>query len=87
MFPLWFALSGGSFVFLEVGPSILLLPFWSLYSLYFACFGLFMIGRVEPLVPIKAITKKSMELRNVTNILDWFLIFRRLIEPKSRIPL
>jgi hypothetical protein len=27
MFPLWFALLGGSFVFLEVGPSILFLVF------------------------------------------------------------
>ncbi len=27
MFPLWFALLGGSFVFLDVGPSILFLVF------------------------------------------------------------
>ncbi len=27
MFPLWFALLGGSFVFLDMGPSILFLVF------------------------------------------------------------
>jgi hypothetical protein len=34
MVPLWFALLGGSFVFLDMGPSILFLvflPFWVLW--------------------------------------------------------
>jgi hypothetical protein len=31
MFPLWFALLGGSFVFLDVGPSILFLVFPHLF--------------------------------------------------------
>jgi hypothetical protein len=43
MFPLWFALLGGSFVFLDVGPSILLLVF----APFLACFGLFTIGMVS----------------------------------------
>jgi hypothetical protein len=37
MFPLWFALLGGSFVFFEVGPSILFLVFplfWVLWLIY-----------------------------------------------------
>jgi len=37
MFPLWFALLGGSFVFLDVGPSILFLvpPLsWVLWLIY-----------------------------------------------------
>jgi hypothetical protein len=37
MFPLWFALLGGSFVFLDVGPSILFLVFplfWVLWFIY-----------------------------------------------------
>ncbi len=42
MFPLWFTLLGGSFVFLDTGPSILFLAFPLL-----GCFGLFMIGRVS----------------------------------------
>jgi hypothetical protein len=33
MFPLWFALLGGSFVFLDVGPSILFLVFFFLGAL------------------------------------------------------
>jgi hypothetical protein len=40
MFPLWFAFLGDSFVFLDVGPSILFFVFP-----FFGCFGLFMIGR------------------------------------------
>ncbi len=42
MFPLWFALLGGSFVFLDVGPSILFLvvPF-------VLCFSIFMVGKVS----------------------------------------
>ncbi len=45
MFPLWFALLDGSFVFLDIGPSILflVLPFF----FFGGCFGLFMIGRVS----------------------------------------
>ncbi len=43
MFPLWFALLGGSFVFLDVGPSIL----FPLFTPFFGCFGLFVIGRVS----------------------------------------
>ncbi len=42
MCPLWFALLGGSFVFLDVDPSILFIvfaPFWVL--------GLYLIGRVS----------------------------------------
>ncbi len=43
MFPLWFGLLGGSFVFLDVW----VLPFCSLYSPFFGCFGLFFISRVS----------------------------------------
>jgi hypothetical protein len=43
MFPLWFALLGGSFVFLDVGHSILFLVF----PPFLGCFGLFIIGRVS----------------------------------------
>jgi hypothetical protein len=42
MCPLWFTLLGGSFVFLGV-----VLPFCSLYSPLFGCFGLYLIGRVS----------------------------------------
>jgi hypothetical protein len=35
MLPLWFGLLGGSFVFLDVGPSILIFVF----PLFFGCFG------------------------------------------------
>jgi hypothetical protein len=42
MFPLWFALLGGSFVFFDM-----VLPFCSLYSPFFECFDLFVIGRVS----------------------------------------
>jgi len=37
MFPLWFALLGGSFVFLDMGPSnlfLVFLPFWVLWFIY-----------------------------------------------------
>jgi hypothetical protein len=44
MFSLWSALLGGSFVFLDVGPSILFLVF-----LFFGCFDFFMICRVSSL--------------------------------------
>jgi hypothetical protein len=44
MFSLWFGLLGGSFVFLDVGPSILILVF----PLFVGCFSLFIIGRVSP---------------------------------------
>jgi hypothetical protein len=40
--PLWFALLVGSFVFLDVGPSILFLVF----PLFFGYFGLFMANKV-----------------------------------------
>ncbi len=43
MFPLWFALIGGSFVFLDVGPSILFL----LFNPFSGCFLKFVIGRVS----------------------------------------
>jgi len=42
MFPLWFVLLGGSFVFLDMGPSILFLVFP-----LFWCFDLFMVGKVS----------------------------------------
>jgi hypothetical protein len=35
MFPLWLALLGGSFVFLDMGPSILFLVFRLLWVLWF----------------------------------------------------
>jgi hypothetical protein len=44
---LWFGLLGGSFVFLDMGPSILFLVF--LFFFFFGCFGLFMIGKVSSL--------------------------------------
>jgi hypothetical protein len=44
MFLLWFGLLGGSFVFLDVSPSILILVF----PLFLGCFALFVIGRVSP---------------------------------------
>jgi hypothetical protein len=46
MFPFWFTLLGGSFVFLDVSPSILFL----IFSLLFGCFGLFMMGRVSSII-------------------------------------
>ncbi len=48
MFPSWFILLGGSFVFLDVGPPILFLAF----PPFLGCFGLFMIwqGFVNTLV-------------------------------------
>jgi hypothetical protein len=42
VFPLWFALLGGSFVFFGMGPSILFFAFT-----FFECFDLFVIGRVS----------------------------------------
>jgi len=39
---IWFAIFGGFFVFLDVGPSILLFVF-----LFFGCFDLFMFGMVS----------------------------------------
>jgi len=46
MFPLWFTLFlGGSFVFLDLGPSILFLVF-SLLS-FLGCFGLYLIVKVS----------------------------------------
>jgi hypothetical protein len=42
MFTLWFAFLGGSFVFLDVGISILFLVFP-----FFWCFGYFMVGKVS----------------------------------------
>ncbi len=44
---LWFGLLGGSFVFLDMGPSILFLVF--LFFFCCGCFGLFMIGKVSSL--------------------------------------
>jgi hypothetical protein len=43
MFPLWFVLLRGSFVFLEGGPSISFLVF----HFFFGCFCLFFIGKVS----------------------------------------
>jgi len=43
MFPLWFTLLGGSFVFLDVGPSILFLVFPPFLDV------LVMLGRVSSL--------------------------------------
>ncbi len=43
MFPLWFTCFGGSFVSLDIGPSILFFVF----PLFLGCFGLFIIGRVS----------------------------------------
>jgi hypothetical protein len=43
MFPLWFTLLGGSFVFLDVGPSIL----FAVFPLFGGCFGLFTIGMIS----------------------------------------
>jgi len=51
MFPLWSTLLGGSFVFLDVCPSILFLVFP-----FFECFGFSIIGRVSSsssYVPLK----------------------------------
>jgi len=42
MFPLWFTFLGGSFVFLDVDPSILFLVFLLFWVLWF-----FMIGKVS----------------------------------------
>jgi hypothetical protein len=42
MFPLGFTLLGGSFVFLDMGPSTLFFVFT-----FFECFGLFVIGRLS----------------------------------------
>jgi hypothetical protein len=49
MFPLWSALLGASFVFLDVGPSILFCSFFSPFFFFFGCycFRYFMIGRVS----------------------------------------
>ncbi len=42
MIPLWFTfLLGDSFVFLDMGPSL----FFFVFSPFFGCFGLFMIGK------------------------------------------
>jgi len=43
MFPLWFILLGGSFVFLDMGPSILFFAF----PLFLGCFCLFLIAKVS----------------------------------------
>jgi len=48
MFPLWFALLGGSLVFLDVGPSILFIV--SPPPPFFGCFDLFMIGMVSSIL-------------------------------------
>jgi hypothetical protein len=45
MFPLWFTLLGGSFVFLNIGLTIFFLVFP-----FFGCFGLFMIAKVSLVV-------------------------------------
>jgi len=42
MFPLWFALFSGSFVFLNMGLTILFIV-----VPLFGCFGFFMIGKVS----------------------------------------
>jgi hypothetical protein len=55
MFLLLFGILGGSFVFLDVGPSILILVF----PLFFGSFALFIIGKVSP-----AFQKKGKELAN-----------------------
>jgi hypothetical protein len=44
MFPLWFALLGGSFVFLDAGPSILFLVF---SPFFLGCFGSIMSDTVS----------------------------------------
>ncbi len=66
MFPSWFVLLVGSFVFLDMGPSILFLVF----PLLFGCFGLFMIrqGFIIPglLSPdLKSLFLSSLESRNM----------------------
>ncbi len=53
MFPLWDTLLAGSLVFLDMGPSILLLVF----PLFCGCFGLFMIGRVSSFFGLNMTTK------------------------------
>ncbi len=68
MFPLWFALLGGYFVFWTWG-----LPFCSLYSLFFyffEYFGLFMIGRVS-----SSLRRQSWHLvfLLVIDVSDWFI--------------
>ncbi len=45
MFPGGLPSFGGSFVFLDVGPS----HFFPLYSPFFGCFDLFMIGKISSL--------------------------------------
>jgi hypothetical protein len=50
MFPLWFALLGGSFVFLDVGPFILFLVF-PIFC-FWERFGLFMIMGFHQIIDI-----------------------------------
>jgi hypothetical protein len=64
MFPLWFALLGGSFVFLDVGPS-----FFSLYSPFFGCFGLFMIVRVSLSLPFTKYYNYTLV------VIHWTIVF------------
>jgi len=64
MFPLWSALLGGSFVFLDVGPS-----FFSLYSPFLGCFGLFMIGRVSLSIPITKYYSYTLV------VIQWTILF------------
>jgi hypothetical protein len=54
MFPLWFALLGGSFVFFEVGPSILFLVFFPLFWVLWLIYSLqgFIITIMVELLPI-----------------------------------
>jgi hypothetical protein len=73
MFPLWFTLFGDSFVFLDVGPSILFLVF-----LFFGCFGLFMIGRVSSSNCSKA---KDKNTHSHSFVQDKNLLVPKLIKP------
>ncbi len=60
MFSSWFTFLGDSFVFLDMGPCILLFVFPS-----FWCFGLFMIGRDS------SSFKSERRARNFTFTIKW----------------
>ncbi len=70
MFPLWFTLLGGSFVFLDVGPSILFLVFiffgvlWFIYD--WQGFIIYLHGLQQGNVTMSTKERKWAQLLNIT---------------------
>jgi hypothetical protein len=61
MFPLWFALLGGSFVFFDMGPSILFFVFT-----FFECFDLFVISKVSSRIHVLVLMLQVRKRKHIT---------------------